>query len=475
MPRYVLISATSGPTLATTSAVLSQGRDNNLWQTTVILSQATGKCPGPASGYWLETTSPDQEVPASNVTRVGAGPCRVTVKFAGAPKAPQSAVLVLDEAGVVSSTQLSLQRNVTWHDYILAPVLWGMGMAIVLLLAIGFFAGFREEGGTWITLNDPGFWTKTVSVSQKPKINLVPIATIVATFLGAGTLANSLFPGISVGDFVLLTAAVEALAVVGGGVAYDFFHWRWVRRHPPNELGLPLVLTKGGSQPSFTFPPGSNASIESTGNLRLKGDQANTIVHGNILIPDGSKVDILGGTSLLFPEGTNVLLGGTALLRISKNGAGLVIDGITYPLPRDIEAEEGLTIKYSNEVQPDFSAAGAKGGRRRYGKRTFKLTPERHAEPQANIPISLIPVLAVAFGIGAELGVIGVLSIVLSDATKFGRFIAADLIAVVALFVIYHTVWKIRRDNYIRQVQPGLSGAISLPPQAPPVDSSQRN
>jgi hypothetical protein len=50
---YVLTAASSGPVLATTSAVLSQDRENDLWQTTVVLSQVGGECPRPASEFWL--------------------------------------------------------------------------------------------------------------------------------------------------------------------------------------------------------------------------------------------------------------------------------------------------------------------------------------------------------------------------------------------------------------------------------------
>jgi ABC-type nickel/cobalt efflux system permease component RcnA len=89
-------------------------------------------------------------------------------------------------------------------------------------------------------------------------------------------------------------------------------------------------------------------------------------------------------------------------------------------------------------------------GRRRYGSRSFPLTAERYAEAQVNVLIAIVPVLVTIFAIGAELGVIGVLSITLSDATGFGRFVAFDLIAAVALFVLYYIFREFREGTSAR-------------------------
>jgi hypothetical protein len=453
---YALTAANSSPVLATTSAVLYQDREKDLWQTTVILSQTAGECPGSASDFYLETTSPDKTIRASSVTRIGFGPCRVTVKFKGAPRTPQSALLVLDEAGVLSSTQLSLSRDVTWFDYLGVPFICGALMIIALLLVIGFLIRIHEEDGTRKSLIDRQFWTKTVSASDVRKVGLIPVAAIIATFLGAGTLASSLFPGISLSVFGALATVVELIAGGAGVVAYALLYDRWLRHQSPDVIGSTLALPSGSNQPTaITFPEGAN--ITSNGSLSITRDQAGTAdqittevpASKSISIPDNTTIEILQGKSLSFPDGPNILLKDTVSLLASNDKANLSIeDGPTYPFPVTIKAGADTKITYTNEAEffPYDAKIVSKFGRRRISRsgRSFKLTPERPTGPVVNMLIVIVPVLSSIFAIGAELGVIGVLSIGLSDATKFGRFIAFDLIVAVALLALYYSVSTIR-------------------------------
>jgi hypothetical protein len=380
----------------------------------------------------------------------------------------EGASLVLDEAGMVSSLQLTLDRQVTLFDFAIIPAIGGFVLAAALLLVIGFIAGFHEEDGLRITLNEHRFRVKTVSVSQMPQVSLVPVATIVATVLGASTLAGSLFPGVSIGIFLVLTSVVAAVAAGVGSLAFDVLHSLWVRRHAPNEIGVPLALTAGGGQPSFSSLVG--ASIESAGQLYLASEQENQAsekeipLPDRVPIPDGSKIEVIKGTSLSFLDGPKILLKGESSLLLSNDEMGLKIGNDTYGLPRRIKAKADTTIEYNEATEPDFVPSGTRAGRRRYGsKQNFKLTLERHNEPQTNMLIALVPVFAVVFGVGAELGVIGLLSINFSDATGFGRFLVAALIAFVAVFVVWYVFWKIQRATSPQpgQLQPG--NATSLP------------
>jgi hypothetical protein len=465
---YFLTAASSGPVLATTSAVLSQDRENDLWRTTVILSQVGAECPLPASEFWLETTSPDGTIQASGAVRVGQGPCRMTVTFTGAPRTMEGASLVLYEAGAVSSVQLTLNRNVTLSDYFFIPAICGLVLAIALLLAIGFFVGIHEEDGSRVTLNDRRFLVKKISKSQVPRVKLVPVATIVATVLGASTLAGSLFPGVSIGIFLALATGVAAVATAGGSFLFELLDVGWVRRHAPNEIGASLALTSGGNQPNFSFPAG--ASIQSADKFVMAPNQvsAKIVILDNVatvslpskfMIPEGSEIDVIEAASLSFLEGPKILLKGARYLRLSNADAKLPVGEDSYNLPRIIKAESDTTIEYNDGKEPVFSPSGAKAGRRRYGRRKFNLTLERHDELQTNMLIALVPLFAVIFAAGAELGVIGVLSIGFSDATGFNLFLVADLIALVALIVIWYVVWRIQHATYAQpsQLQPGAA------------------
>jgi len=380
----------------------------------------------------------------------------------------EAASLVFDEAGVVSSLQLTLDRNVTLFDFAVIPAIGGLVLAAALLFVIGFIAGFHEEDGLRITLNERRFRVKTVSVRQVPQVSVVPVATIVATVLGASTLAGSLFPGVSIGIFLALTSVVAAVAAGVGSLAFEVLHLLWVRRHAPNEIGVTLALTAGGGEPSFSSLSG--ASVESAGQLHLTGVQENQAnaqeipLPNKFPIPEGSKIEVIKGTSLSFLDGPKILLKGESSLLLSNDNMGLAIGNDTYGLPRVIKAQANTTIEYNEATEPDFSPSGTRAGRWRYGsKQNFKLTLERHNEPQTNMLIALVPVFAVVFGVGAELGVIGLLSINFSDASGFGRFLVAALIAFVAVFVIWYVFWRIQRVTYPQpgQLQPG--NATPLP------------
>ena len=445
---YVLTATASGPVLATTTAVLSQESEKDVWQTTVLLSQATGECPGLASRFWLETTSPNKTVPASSISRVGTGPCRVTLTFKGAPKTLESASLVLDEAGVLSSTQLSLSRHVTLSNYFFIPFICGLIIAVVVLLVINFFIGFRKEGRAWRVLINRQFPIRTVSEEKVPKASFAPIATVVATFLGASTLASSLFPGVSIGVFVIVTAFVEGLTVVLGRALFSISQEHWVRRRPPNELGRPLALTPGKKHPLFSFPEGANIKSGDSLSMTHPGGAADQVPVGvsQISIPKNSKIEILTGSSVSFPEGPNIQLDGTSTFLVSNddNNLRMTSGGDEYRLPRSIKATADTTITYDEESEPEFSPGDARAGYGGYGSRIFKLTKNRFEKPQVNLFIAIIPVLIAVFAVGAELGVIGVLSINFSDATVSEEIFASVLILLVAISVVYYVVRTVR-------------------------------
>ena len=296
---YVLTVASTSPSLATTAAVLTQVA-KDLWQTTVIVSRASGECPGPARNYWLETTSPDLAVPAFRVTRVGLGPCRVMVTFKGPLQIPGSASLVLDEAGVLSSTQLSLNRDVTLFEYLGVPAIFGAVMMLVLLLLIGLFVRIYDDDGSRILpLNRP-FWGWTISVSKILKVSLISVVTILGTFLGTATLANSLFPGVSLSLFAILSIAAGIIAAAGSAV-YVILYDRWIGHHPVEVAGTTLALESGSDERTTISVP-SGARIELTGSASITPDGGPVIpgVTGTIQIPNGSDIEILrevGGLS----------------------------------------------------------------------------------------------------------------------------------------------------------------------------------
>jgi hypothetical protein len=76
------------------------------------------------------------------------------------------------------------------------------------------------------------------------------------------------------------------------------------------------------------------------------------------------------------------------------------------------------------------------------------------------MPVVVVPALCTMLGIGAELGLIGVLAVILSDGGTFTRVIAGSLIAAVALITLYYSFNTIRElsmllNDLIRGVHAG--------------------
>lgn len=458
---YVLTVGNSGPVLATTSAVLAQGKEKDVWQATVILSQATEACPGPVSNYWLETTAPNRATQASAAVRIGHGPCRVTLTFKGAPRAPESASLVLDEAGALSSTPLTLKRYVTGFDYIWLPAIFGAIMIVALLLMIELRIRIREEGSTWKWISVRQFWTRPASAPDARNAAFIPIATLVATFIGAGTLASSLFPGISLSFFGALTASFELIAVAIGGIVYGYLYRKWERGQSPDTLGYTLELTSDDAEaPAAEISEFGGADIRSAAEMTVTQNQTVTKVSASskLTIPSGSTIKIINGDLLSFPEGPDVLLKGSCSLLVSSESDGV---NITHPggainLPATIRVTGDATISYAGESADLmlYSARVAVPLGRRYKNKSFTLKSERPAKAVGSMLVVIFPLLASIFAIGAELGIIGVLSIDLSDATRTVRFFAFDLLVAIAIFALSHSLSTIRSTANPQPTQP---------------------
>jgi hypothetical protein len=444
---YVLSVTSTSPSLATTAADLTQvSKDKDLWQTTVILSQALGKCPGPAGDYWLETTSPDLNIQALRVARTGRGPCRVNVTFKGPPQTPESASLVLDEAGVLSSTPLSLSRDVTSFEYVGVPAIFGAAMILALLLTIVLFVRIYDGGGSRIFPFSPPFWHKTIPVSERLKVGAMSVVTILGTFLGTATLASSLFPGVSLGLFVILSIIAGAIAALSS-VVYSMLYDRKFGDDPLQAAGTTLAFDSNSDErPIISVPFG--AVIKVTGNPKIAGagGQAIPLASGEVPVPSDTDIEITG-KSLDFPGDSDVLVKGRCSFRISSNGT-LPYPGGALNFPVTIEADTDTTITYSGDANLKIpcDAKAIRGSRHATVKgstKIYRLTSDHDIKPVANMVVAVVPVLITMFAIGAELGLVAVLAH-FSEATVFGRFIAYDLIVAVAIFTLYYGVAPIR-------------------------------
>jgi hypothetical protein len=367
---------------------------------------------------------------------------------------PENSVLVLDEAGVLSSAQITLVRDVSVYIYYWIPLCCGLGAAAALLLVLGLLIGIRGDDGTRKRIFDRKFWNKAVPESRVPKVVTIPIAATIAAFLGVGTLASSLFPGISISNFLGLTAFSEALVGIVGSATYTILYLRWVSRCSPDELGRPLALPQSGTQTTtLSFPESTEIASAGTMSFFLESQPDKSIMSvytgESITIPENTKVEIQKGEAVSFPAGPNIQLMGvfSVLLSNGKEDARLTRGtGGNQPLPVIMTTTADTTITYKNVATVHARGAkfGSKIGNKSMSGRSFTLKPDHLTEPSVSMPVVLTPMLAAALVVGAELGIIGMLSIWLSNASWFGQFVAFDLIVIVALFALVYVVTRFR-------------------------------
>jgi hypothetical protein len=445
---YVLTVAGPGPALATRATDLTQ-QEKDSWQATVILSQAANECPGPTSDYWLETTAPDGAYRASSVVRDEPGPCRVTVTFNVALRTPQSAVLVLDEAGVVSSTQLSLSRDVRTFEKYGVPFIFGGVMVVVLLIWVGFSVRITSEEGWVLRPTKWPFWQQPIPVSDRDllKVGGISVATVLATLIAAAGFADALFPGVPLSGFVILSVIFGMIVAAGPGV-YQLFNSSWITHNPlyltdvtlkpdPGSSDAIRINVPGGAE--FKVPAGAGAQISNEKSFKVSVNDA------LLKIPADSMIEIYPGESLDVPDDTNPLvLTGRYSAKIININEQLTLGGAPVDLPVTIKADTGATITYLGQQAYIRIPATVKimepsgRPRKRAGNKVFTLTSDP-PRPTGSMKVIIGTAMCTTLGIGAELGLIGVLAVIFSDGGGFTRFIAGSLVVAVALITLYYS------------------------------------
>jgi hypothetical protein len=452
---YALTDADSGPALATTTADLKQlSRDR--WQTTVILSQAR-QCPGPKGDYWLETTSPDGAYRASSVTYAAPGPCRVTVTFDVALSTQQSATLVLDEAGLVSSAQLSLSRDVQMFEKYGFPFIFGGAMVLILLTWIGFSVRINGDGDARVGFFQRQFWRQAIEVSDKDilKVGGISVATILATVIAAAGFADTLFPGVSLGGFVVVSIVSGMIVAAGPGV-YNLLYGSWISQNPL-YLSDDAISLSSGKAVLIDVPSGAEIGIEEGTSVQVldAAGIGGTVNARAFTVPAGGQISIDSGESLAIPEGTSSLrLAGGFSAQISRDGGGQLTygGGTTVILPATITADKAATITYQGLQAyitiPDGPRVikGTRGKRISKGITRFTLTPslESARKPTSSMKVVVGTAACTTLGIGVELGLIGVLAVIFSEGGKFARGLAGLLVITVALITLYYSFITIR-------------------------------
>jgi hypothetical protein len=279
------------------------------WETTVLLNDINPGCGDvTAAKYWLATTTPYQVIGATpqspapiatTETTAGLGSsCQVTVTFKLSQR-PQTATLVIDQAGGSSTVPLTVSRAVTLTDYLWIPAIAGGIVAILaLLLSVVFVRGYdRRRGKTydrqdWLErpILGSGAWTANDSWATNISTGLV----VVAAVLGATSATNSLFPGVALDRFSIVNIAA-GFFVVAAPVVFGILYARFTTKNPGLTADATIKLP---TRQAATIRVPSGASITMAGDTTIRDSCARWAVvrgGGTYQIPPGSEIQLLTG------------------------------------------------------------------------------------------------------------------------------------------------------------------------------------
>jgi hypothetical protein len=285
------------------------------WETTVLLNDINPGCGDvTAAKYWLAITAPYQVIGATpqspapiatTETTAGLGSsCQVTVTFPALSQRPQTATLVIDQAGGSSTVPLTVSRTVTLTDYLWIPASAGGAIAILsLLLSAAFVWDYdrrRKKRYTWRNrLQRPilgsGAWTANDSWATNISTGLV----VVAAVLGVTSATNSLFPGVALDRFSIVNIAA-GFFVVAAPVVFGILYARFTTKNPGLTADATIRLPR--RRPATIRVP-SGASITMAGDTTIQGAPTQdgsthwAIVRGGgtYQIPPGSEIQLLTG------------------------------------------------------------------------------------------------------------------------------------------------------------------------------------
>jgi hypothetical protein len=503
---------------AVTGAVLRQGGSQQ-WTATVLLNDNSPGCKGKAS-YWLETTSPDKTIPASTVTAVKpatnpatGSSCEVTVVFTGPGQVPETAALIINQAGASSAIPLTVSRDVTLYYYLGIPAIAGGVMALVGFLISMLYVRIYRPGGDRIKFCEPGFWEHPLTASGAWALNdswatnITTGLVVVGTVLTTATAASSLFPGVALDRFAIVNIIVGGI-VVAAPLVFAILYARWTRKDPGVTPDASLTLPSDADVPpdhktaTITVPAGATIMMPggATVDALDNGDwpPISVKVGGVIQVPPGSDIRVEAGSVMSLPATTSditVRPGGVLTRREGADGAwAIAADQVTPPAqkppPQQLRVHlKQLLVQLQQPKAPDLQITypatvtvpdGAKISV--VGVADVKLpqnttirppitaprSQQAHPLPRdrvlqvpagpgmivANMKIVLIAAVVTMFGMGAELGIAGVLSYGLSEANQGWRLAMLGATVLVAIFVLWYSVTAI---GALADPQPGSS------------------
>jgi hypothetical protein len=453
-PSPSVSAVANGPILSQ----LASGR----WTTTVVL-QASDVCVSKLT-YELVTTQPVMQahgevtshvpIPPSSAIPV---PCpssttteaeEVTLAFT-LPSVPLAATLIVVDdhdahpAPPAAIAMMAIHRYVSSWDYLWWPIISG---ALLALIFANVFAIATDEGGAPHPDQEkkprkPIYASATWTFKDSWATNIGVGATAIAAILtGAGAVSTQ-FPGVQLDRYAVLMAAC-GLLIVSAPLVFGILY-AWPSRSPGNvpdnaellHYGPSLAIEVPGGA-SLTFPSlapnakdplpvtpgkiriGQNITpvISSDGTIVLKSTDHNLAVRAVNTVPGPDSPPPAASSVEIMSPGNPIPPGSFPFVTVKATGFARI------KLPRQ-------TIAHA----PD-------GKETEFRRATMLRVPLGSnvivADFQSLIPAALVTM----FGIGAELGILGVLAFALSNRTAPVRGTALALVIVTAIIVLCYAI-----------------------------------
>ena len=180
--------------------------------------------------------------PAGSVraTFASAASCQVTLTFAGLPQVPQAASLVFNDAAASFGIPLTVSRQVSPYLYLGIPAASGLLLVCLLLVMILIFIKIPEPDGLRRSIRQIYYWrhhrvmaSSAWTIRDSWATNATSGILVVGAILAGTTATGSLFPGVTLGRFILVDLVAGGIVLAAPAV-FGILHARWDRARLPD-------------------------------------------------------------------------------------------------------------------------------------------------------------------------------------------------------------------------------------------------
>ena len=368
------------------------------------------------------------------------------------PSVPLAATLVVvDNYGAhpavpTAITMTAVHRFVSWGQYVWWPCISGCALAaLFLVLALLVFYLLQRQprprrGQPIRPIYASSGWTFRDSWAT----NIGTGATAVAAILtGAGAVSTQL-PGVQLDRYAVLMA-VCGLIIVSAPLIFGIFHVipspykKAIPKnaevtHAPDSL---VVDVPSGA--TLTFPSRDADAKDpvpvSPGTIRIGADIPVVLPGDDTMVlkgpGDGLTVRTVQTTGVAQPPGGRV-----------EVMSPVTVPGRPFPFVT-IKVAGFASVKLPGTTTARFLVPGGEESRfeeRRFGRGIWVRIPQGDNVIAVGFGPLIAAALVTLFGIGAELGIFGVLAFSLSDRTTAVRWTALGLIVFMALVVVGYAI-----------------------------------